>query len=339
MAKTSVSTSDALRVAVWEETLYRDVREAPYMARFTGKGSKVMIQDKVQLEKQKGDKITFGIRYRLTGSGVKSGQTLEGREEKLSTSDFAVELERYRHAVRDNGDLSRRRPVYSMRTESRDALSDWGSEKIDRLLFGAALTNPTKVVFPLSRTAITNIVAGDKLTMEMISRLKTGAKTGWARKQVPFRPLKVDGKSYYVLIVSDDVAYDLKRDSEWTTAQREAQNRGKDNPIFTGALGVWDGVIIHSHDLMQELADVTNFGVGADVPGSTCLFMGAQALVMAWGERLNVVDRDFDYGEEMGYAIRMTCKAAKPKFTKAGESAADYAVAVLKVARTQISDA
>ena len=339
MSKTSVSTSDALRVQIWEEELYRDIREEPYFARFMGKDSNAMVQEKTELEKRKGDKITFGIRYRLSGAGVTSGQTLEGREEKLRTSSFAVELERYRHAVRDDGDLSRRRPVWDMRTESRDALMDWGAEKTDRLLFGAALASPTKTIFPTGISAITGITATDLLTMEMISRTKAGARTGWARTQVPLRPVKIKGKAYYVLMISDDVAYDVKRDSEWTQAQREAELRSGENPIFTGALGIWDNVVLHSHDLMQELADVTNFGASANLAGSTCLFMGAQALVMAWGERPNVVERDFDYGEEIGYAMRMTTKAAKPKFTKPGQSAADYAVVALKVARTQIGDA
>jgi len=338
MAKTSVSTTDALRKEIWEEELYRDIREAPYFSKFMGKDSNAMVQEKTELEKTKGDKITFGIRYRLDGAGVTSGQTLEGREEKLQTSSFNVELERYRHAVRDDGDLSRRRPVWDMPMESRDSLKDWGSEKIDRLLFSAALASVTKEIFPSTYTATTSITATDKLEPKLISKIRTGAATGWARKQVPFRPIKIGGKSYWVLLVSPDVRYDLQQDSTYNQAQREAEVRSKDNPIFTGALGVWDGVIVHEHDLMQELADVTTYGAGA-IPGSTCLFMGAQALTMAWGERPNVVERDFDYGEEMGYAIRMTTKAAKPKFTKPSQSAADYAVAAIRVARTQISDA
>lgn len=339
MAKTTVSSSDALRKQIWEEELYRDIRETPYFSKFIGKDSNAMVQEKTELEKTKGDKITFGIRYRLSGAGVTSGQTLEGREEKLRLSDFSVELERYRHAVRDDGDISRRRPVWDMRQEMRDSLQDWGSEKIDRLLFSAALASTTKNIYPSTYTATTQITASDKLTPALISKIRTGAMTGWARTQVPFRPLKINGKMYYVLIVSPDVAYDLQQDSTYNQAQREAEMRGKENPIFTGALGVWHGVVIHSHDLMQELADVTNFGAAANVSGSTCLFMGAQALTLAWGERPNVVERDFDYGEEMGYAIRMTMKAAKPKFTKPGQSAADYAIAGIKVARTKISDA
>lgn len=339
MGKTTVTTTDALRKQIWEEELYRDIRQAPYFSKFMGKDANAMIQEKTELEKTKGDKITFGIRYRLTGAGVTSGQTLEGREEQLKLSDFYVELERYRHAVRDDGDLSRRRPVWDMRSEMRSALQDWGSEKIDRLLFSAALASTTKNIYPSTYTATTEITANDKLTPLLISKIKTGAKTGWGRTQVPFRPIKINGKEYLVLLVSPDVAFDLQQDSTYNQAQREAEMRGKENPIFTGALGVWHGVIIHEHDLMQELADVTNFGASANVPGSTCLLMGAQALCMAWGERPNVVERDFDYGEEIGYAIRMTCKAAKPKFTKPGQSAADYAIAAIKVARSKISDA
>jgi N4-gp56 family major capsid protein len=336
MAKTGVSTTDNLRVQIWEEELYRDGREGSYFNQFMG-GSEALVQEKTDLEKKRGDKETFGIRYRLTGAGVTGTQTLEGREEKLSTSDFSVELERYRHGVRDDGDLSRRRPIYDLREESRSALQDWISEKTDRLLFGAALNSPTKILYGGSAANTAALTSSDKMSLELLSKIKTGARTGWARTQVPFRPIKVKGQNYYFYLCSPDVLFDIRQSSAWQQAQREAADRGSDNPLFTGAAGIWDNIVIHSHDLMQDLADVTTYGSGGDLPGSTSLFMGAQALVMAWGQRPNVVERDFDYEEEFGYAVRMTCKAAKPKFTK-GSNTFDYAIAAIQTARTQISD-
>jgi hypothetical protein len=34
----------------------------------------------------------------------------------------------------------------------------------------------------------------------------------------------------------------------FSSIQREAQNRGDSNPLFTGALGIYNGVVIHAHE-------------------------------------------------------------------------------------------
>ena len=143
MAKTSFSTSDALTKKAWEEKLYRDAVKESFFSRFKGESGESIIHVKNQLTKDKGDKITFGIRYRLTGTGVTSGTILEGNEEKLSTASDSVSLEQYRHAVRDDGEMSRQRAMFDINEESKMALKDWASEKIDQLCFDAILSSPT----------------------------------------------------------------------------------------------------------------------------------------------------------------------------------------------------
>jgi hypothetical protein len=48
-------------------------------------GTNSIVHVKNDLTKSKGDRITYGIRMRLSGAGVTSGQTLEGNEESLVT--------------------------------------------------------------------------------------------------------------------------------------------------------------------------------------------------------------------------------------------------------------
>jgi hypothetical protein len=95
--------------------------------------------------------------------------------------------------------------------------------------------------------------AGGYLTLDMISWIKTWAKTGNNRAQTPFRPVKIDGKDYYVLIVHPDCMYDLKTLSAWQQAMREAEVRGKENPLFTNASAVWNGVIELSITINQAI--------------------------------------------------------------------------------------
>ena len=345
MAKTSFTTSDALTKKHWEEKLYRDAVKESFFSRFMGDSSESLVHVKSQLTKDKGDKITFGIRYRAIGTGVTSGTTLEGNEESLRTSSDSVTLEQHRHAIRDDGAMSRQRAEFDIREESKNALKDWGSEKTDQLAFDAILSSPTKIayrdgtaagVFATSASAATAkaaLSATYKMNAAFLSALKTGAKTGFNRTQVPLRPLKIKGKEYFVLLVHPDVIYDLKQDSILQNAWMQAQERGEDNPLFRDADVMWDGVIVYGHENIPIAAD----GGGASVKWSKGVLMGKQSLIWAWGQRGKVVQETFDYENEEGYAWSIIAATKKPVFTEPGGSAADYGSIGVYTSRTGIS--
>jgi len=348
MAKTTITTSDATTKKAWEEKLYRDTVKATYFNKFKGEGANSLCQTNKKLTKSKGDNVTFAIRKRLQGAGVTSGTTLEGNEEALRHSNYNVSLEQYRHAVRDAGELDRQRPAWDLNMESRDAIMEWGAEKMDSLCFQSILADPTRVFYRTSAgnlttgtaaTAKAAITAADsKMTPSIIEFARTWARTGGDRSQTPLRPIKVEGKDYFVLLVHPDVAYDLRQDATWTQANREAQERSKTNPIFSGALGVWSGVIIHDHEGYSEKPGggfiATDGGTGTDVPWAKCVLMGQQSLLWAEGKRGKIVTEDFDYGNEIGHAWELIVGVAKPKF-----DSLDYGSVGIYVSRTQISDA
>lgn len=342
MATTSFSTSNALTKKAWELKLFREAQKESYFSKFMGESSDSLVYVKTQLEKDYGDKITFGIRMRLTGAGVTSGTTLEGNEEALTTYDHSITLEQYRHGVRDNGAMTRQRAMFSISKESEDALKDWGAEKIDTLCFSALEATPTQVAYKTNSTtflytttaatASGALVAADsKLTLNFISFLKTLAKTGHNRAFNPIRPVKVGGRAYYILLVHPDVMFDLRIDSGFQQAFREAEVRGPENPLFKGATAIWDGVVIHEH---ETVSIATNAGAGSNVPWSKCTLMGAQALCWAWGQRPEVVQETFDYGDQVGHAWGMISATNKPKF-----NSIDYGSLGVYVSRTQVSDA
>lgn len=338
MAKTAFTTSDALTKKLWDEQLFRDSVKNSYFSPFMGENANSIITVKNALTKSKGDRITIGLRMRLSGTGVVSGQTLEGNEEKLTSYSMNVSLEQYRHAVRDNGAMDRQRAVFSIDEESKMALQDWGSEKIDQLVFDALFTSPTKIFYATSSgitstgtaaTAKAALTAADsKLTPAMISAMKTWAATGGARSYIPIRPIMISGKKHYVLLVHDDVAYDLKRNEEFRQAVREAEVRGGENPLFTGATAILDGVVIHAH----ENCPIATDGGGASVAWAKGKFMGAQAGVWAWGKRQETVSEKFDYQNEHGYAWGIIAGTAKSQF-----NSLDYGSVELYTSRTNIS--
>lgn len=338
MAKTRFETNNALTKKIFEEKLFRDVVKESYFTKFSGSDQSSIVYKKEDLVKSKGDTITFGLRMRLSGAGVTGRQQLEGNEESLTTHSNTVTLERYRHGVRDNGQLDRQRTAFNISAESRQAIQDWGSEKIDKLCFDELVTARTKALYTTSagntgateataKAALT--VANGKLTLPLISFAKTWAQTGGGRAYVPLRPIRVDGKDTFVLLTHPDALYDLKTSSAWQQAQREAEARGKSNPIFSGAVGFWDGVVIHEHENMPIAADA---GASSNVPWAKAVLLGAQSLCWADGERPSIVQEKFDYEEEEGYCWRATCGVARSEF-----NSLEYGSVGLYVARTNVS--
>jgi N4-gp56 family major capsid protein len=340
MAQTAFATNNALTKKVWEEKLFRDSVKESYFSKFMGQDQSSLVYVKTQLEKGQGDTVYFGLRMRLTGAGVEDEQTLEGNEEALSTYDYSLALKEYAHAVRDKGALSRKRAMFSIDTESKQALQDWGSEKVDQLAFDALLTTPTKTLY-LDSSAVfqgdtaANAKAGlhatnSKITPNFISAAKTWAKTGGNRAYIPIRPVKVQGKEYFILLVHPDCMYDLKANSTFQQAMREAEVRGPSNPLFTGAAAIYDGVVIHEH---ENCTLGTDGGASGNVAWAKCALMGQQSLCWAWGARPSIVQETFDYQRQHGYAWSMIARCGKPQF-----NSLDYGSLGVYLARTQISD-
>lgn len=341
MSQTTFATGNALTKKLWDEDLFRDIEKMSYWTKWHGKSADSLVHEKTQLEKNKGDNVTFGIRMRLQGAGVEDNALLEDNEEDLSTYSDSVSLKLYRHAIRDDGELTRKRAMFEIDAESREALKTWGTEKIDALHFDQIQSAPTLNAYLNSSSAFTldatqaDAVTGmhatnSKLTPAFISALKTYAVTGGARTGLltPLRPVMHKGKRYYVLLTHPDALYDLKRNSEVMNAWQYAVERGDDNPLFRDAEVVWDGVCVHAHESMT-------IGVnGSSVPYAYGAFMGAQSLVWAYGKRPWTVQKTFDYDNQHGYAWNMIARCKKPAF-----NSKDYGSIGVVCARTNISGA
>ena len=332
MAKTAIATGSAGKKERYEEKLFRDTAKESYFSRFMG-GDGNIVHEKTNLEKGKGDDLNFGIVMRNTNRAIVDG-TLEGNEQKLSDYYDNVLIHKYRLGVRSEGELDEKRAFWDLTDTMRNNLRVQGGEEMDQLCMDALVNSPTKIFYGGDATSVTpgsgDIAATDKLTPDLISKVKTWGKNGGNRAQTPLRPVRIDGKDYFVMVVHDDNLYDLNKDSTFHEARRTAEIRGKENPIFTGAYAIWDGVVIHSH---ENVPLYTNWGSGSNVAGSKCTLMGAQALMWAWGRRPKLVEATFDYGDEIGIEWSIMAGVKKPKF-----NSLDYGSIGVYVARTQVSD-
>ena len=112
----------------------------------------------------------------------------------------------------------------------------------------------------------------------------------------------------YVLFAHPLCTRDLKNTTAWQQAQREARGRGKDNPIFTGEIGMWDSVVIVESELVPILDNVgaSSIDVAANfLCGAQALCIEHVSLKMGPKRKLVTKEKLFDYDSVFGIAMFM----------------------------------
>lgn len=337
MADTTVATG--LTVQNWDAKFYKEALNANIFKPFMGTGTNKIIQVKEDLTKKKGDSVTFALVNKLTNSATTGSNTLEGNEEDMASRSFKVTVDQYRHAVRVPI-LDEQFSSISLRDAARDVLMDWEMEltrdkiitalggingtayasaseankdawlvdNADRVLFGAVKSNNSANDHSASLANIDNTT--DKLTPGAISFMKRIAKTASPRiRPITAREGNVRSDSF-VMFAPPLLTRDLSADTTFTQANREARNRGKLNPLFSGADYIWDNIAIYE---VEDIAVLTGAGAaGIDV--APCYLCGAQAVAMAVSKRPETVEEEFDYKDKKGVAVRQIYELQKMIF-------------------------
>jgi N4-gp56 family major capsid protein len=323
-------TASGLRVQQWDDDFFteyvRENRFKPYM----GTNENSIVQIREDLTKKRGDRLTFNLVNRLTNAGVTGSNLLEGNEEELGQRSHLLTVNKIRNAVRI-AEMEEIKNAIDLRDAARVSLRTWIGEKTrdeliaalgslngvalgsatqaqrdawlddnyDRVLFGAALSNTDStggtVAYDFSDSlgAVDNTT--DKLTAAAVSLMKRIAQSASPK----IRPIMTKGdEEWYVLFANSRAMRDLKADTNFTQANREARDRGKDNPLFKGADYVWDGVIVREIPEISSLYESNGSIVVA--PNFLC---GAQAMGIGWAKRTTSKTKEFDYGDKFGVAI------------------------------------
>ncbi|MEM7289640.1 MAG: N4-gp56 family major capsid protein [Pseudomonadota bacterium] len=345
MATTSYARSDALTVEKWAKRLSHTAGKGTEIAPLMGENSQSIIHVKNEI-KSGGDKVTIGLRARPTGDGTSSTQTLEGNEEALTTHSDSLVVDELNHAMRvkGNGTISQQRVLFNMRDEARMGLSEWFADRYSISFFnqmcgytpandqGLLYTGLNAVLAPSSdrhiwtesgTTADEDLDStDDEMTLQHISYAKEKAMTA----DTPIRPIMVNGAKKFVCYLHPYQVVDLKIAAQasgaisWADIQLAALS-AKDsskNPIYTGAIGEFDGVIL------REANDITkgvNSSTGAAVNNvRRAVFMGAQAACAAWGKERSASSKfkwkeeEFDYGRELGVSGQTIFGLKKTRF-------------------------
>lgn len=336
MAATNFGINHPLAIKLWSEKLFREALKETYISKFIGQGNNSLVQMLTDTQKGAGDKITFGLRMQLAAAGVSGDSTLEGNEEALSFFNDAIYVDQLRNAVRSQGRMSEQRVPYNMREEARMALSDWMADAMDTSFFNQICGNTgetdTKRTGMQATTAPTTfLVGGGHTTEASLSATTTHAITlrdldravATAKVASPvFKPIRMKGEDYFVAFVHPYQGYQLRgqtNSGQWADIQKAAMQGGNitGNPIFTGALGVYNNVIIHESTRIPATT-----GASDNTLYKRGVFCGAQAAGIAFGQdngpnRTTWNEKMFDYGNQLGVAAGVIWGLKKAVFNSA----------------------
>lgn len=148
-------------------------------------------------------------------------------------------------------------------------------------------------------TAFNNIDAADRFNLRIIDRAKTRADSqGGGATDIPvLQPCKIDGNETFCCVMHTFQEDDLRRNTvtgQWMDLQKAAATaEGRNSPLFKGSMGMYRGVILHSH---RNVIRFNNAGAASNVEAARALFLGAQAGVVAFGSP--GTNLKFDWFEE-----------------------------------------
>ena len=307
-----------LVMRAWAKNTWESGFNKSFFEKFTGTSPGSIIQVKEELTRQAGDTIIIPLLMPLTSAGVSGDDTLEGNEEALIYRDFAVKIDQIRNAVRIKGRMAEKKVQQDMRKDAREGLADWLAKWIDTTIFKELTADPTpdRIVYGGSATSEDSIGSADTFNTSLIGKAK---RIALADENTMVKPVRINGKETYVMIIDQWQARDLTSDERWINAQQYANVRGENNPIFSGALGVYDGVVIHQCNRIIR----TETGSGGTKVGHA-LFLGAQAAVFALGEPPTWEEDFFDYRNKVGFSCGRICGIKKTSFKYDGENPTDF---------------
>lgn len=330
MATTAYGVNSAEAVKLWRSKLAREALKATWVQKFVGNSSNDILQVFDDTQKGAGDRVTVTLRMQLTGDGVLGDGTLEGNEEALTTYTDNLFIDQLRHAVRSAGKMTEQRIPWSIREEAMMGLKDWWAGRMDTSFFNqlCGYTTQTDIKYtgnqaviapdsehiyrPNSRANDQALTTGDEMTLAIIDELVTAAKLGGVGVDGDgdpvIRPVKVDGEDHYVVVMHTKQAKQLRTNTstgQWLDIQKAATtgDGSKRNPIFTGALGVYNGAVLHES---TRITQGVNSSTGAAVTAARrAVLLGAQAGFIGFGKGYSFEGFDwneelFDYGNQLG---------------------------------------
>ena len=326
--------------------------------KFINNSETAIIMTDLRAEKPEGGTVRIYFRDDITGDGVFGNQNFDENGGKQNSLYQDVDYELFGQSViSKNKKIESKMAAKNFRQKTKTDLPKWIATRTDKIITAKLTAGATNItacsaangVYAENTTA--SIKAGDVLSVQAIREKKKRAKNGVDgagnahpeiepafKKAVTREGDIADYIDYYVLVVGQYGANQLKNDPEWVEAQKLAATRGNTNALFTGALGEIDGVIVFERNNWNAkkagiiTSDVKEFKVTsngntvvyasgfdsyAGVTGlktEIALFLGASAGLLPMDEGFDYYEEDKDAGRKLQVAVDRGLGFAKSHF-------------------------
>jgi len=274
-------------------------------------------------QKTSGDTIKYDVVNTINIPGVQGDNIIDGNEAALVTYQDTLVIDQLRFPVLIRGAMSQQRVPFSMRNAAQDVLALAWRERMDvgllNQLAGNSLqtdvryTGMQAAILPTSANWFVagqvNGTAGEaaltsanNMDLTLINKLKSFCQVC----TYPIRPIQFKGGvESYIMIMHPFQAQKLKNSTaagSWGDIQLAALKGGEitGNPLFTGALGLYENTLLFSDQHVPYGNSVSNTRPGqalfpSDAQGSTiytyntarAVFLGAQAGVVGFGRAMD----------------------------------------------------
>jgi len=372
MARTSILPTDPSAQKVWAAKVAIDTKKKSFWDKMTGSEADALpVVAKTDLESGPGDEVTTTLIAKLRGKPVEGSEKGEGREKSLAHYTQKMRIDKHRQLVNVGDVMTQKRVSFSVSDQVRARLSDYMAEINDEQAhmtaaggrgvgdeiqhypigyagFPNAFTAPDSAhqIIGNGLTTATLTGAGNtNMSTAIIDRAVVRAKKMLGvetSKGARMEPINVEGEKAFVMLMSPESKYDLRRevgDAGWLTLEKaRASSPNVKSPIFTAADSYYSGVLLMEHETCVKHTVHTSNG-STVVPTVRNLFLGAHAISVAHGmksQRNNVryelSESDLDHGEEEVIITRIIAGWIKNVF-----NGMDFGVQSCDTAYTSIS--
>lgn len=168
---------------------------------------------------------------------------------------------------------------------------DWNGSAFDTVEVSEANSDTSSLLSAMETT--------DTMNTEILDVLQEFAKD--ADSKYAMRPIRAkNNEEYYLLVIHPRAAIDLRRDPRWekrALAAMTGKNSLEGDPIATGAIGVWEKIIVKEANYIK-----THKNAAGNKRIARNLLLGAEAAVVAFAQTLDYTEERTDHKRRLSVA-------------------------------------
>ena len=363
--RTLIGVNDPQAVKKWASLMAVAINKASYWAKkFVGEGkdARLPIQRIDDLESGAGDEVMVDLLMPMNMEPLIGDET-DGKEQALKYFTDRLRIDQVRGGADLGSRMTKKRTLRNLRQDAKRVSTDWWKRLQDELYFiylsgtrgtgGGmvwsagnpifnvnALTAPDAMhqMYGGTATSKASLTTADGFTLRLIDKAVAKSETmgGDGSDELSMIPVSIEGGDHYIALMHTYQADAMRKDAGtggWLDIQKAAAAaEGAKNPIFTGAMGMYNDCILHKHRNVIRFAD---YGAGANLPAARALFLGSQAALVAFGDnetgtRYRWTEETKDHGNSVAIGTHSIMGVKKATYkSKDGATVRDFGVVAM----------